>query len=391
MMMKNKTKKSMISISIMLLLVVGCFAAVPQVASAADNGIRIEKTVNGVPFNDWLAGFPSDKQAEILSSISFELYAANGVNGVISYGTTLAEGTIDANGDIHFPNLHPDVRSSSNSWYAVVEHFEPDSLAAELFTNANPLYIHLHNGEITDFDYDAFYIIDNGYYQGCPNLNYVDDLNLLNQNGQFFPIHVINSETGQKYPSFCAHGGSERFAGDNDEGCTGYMSVGYSIVEDVDIADFISALNYIEDNIGVLADNRIVTQTVVWALLGAVDVSSSAWDHVTITPTQKADVEYVLANYKDYTGSNKIVDVAYLLCSQHLDGPTGLQFCQPQFVPVYGDPVFANTASPFVVPEYGLAGLAALATCFAALLVFYATKNRAKARTYNTNTIPTSI
>jgi hypothetical protein len=46
---------------------------------------------------------------------------------------------------------------------------------------------------------------------------------------------------------------------------------------------------------------------------------------------------------------------------------------------------------PFIVPEYGLAGLAALATCFAALLVFYATKNKAKARTYNTNTIPTSI
>jgi len=163
---------------------------------------------------------------------------------------------------------------------------------------------------------------------------------VLNDNGDIFYIGETNTITGQEYPSFCAHAGS-----------TGFSYSGYKIstLEDQtneigDISKFISAFNYIEDKYGDVNQNRTITQTVIWTLLGAIKLDSDYFNASTLTDAEKAAVKDVIANSDGYTGSGKIVDLAYL----HGVGTGDDLFnAQPQLVPLYA-PVFNNTTIPMV-------------------------------------------
>ncbi|MCL1976751.1 MAG: prealbumin-like fold domain-containing protein [Candidatus Bathyarchaeota archaeon] len=195
----------------------------------------------------------------------------------------------------------------------------------------------------SDFDKDALYTIVNGYNDrkvGPGILGYPG----LNNAGDLFYIGITNAlpdsdKFGQEYASFCAHAGSKNFAGDNGLGCAGYMvedsslSTAFFQIEGHDINAFLSALNYIEDYYGPLNDTRVVTQTVIWALLGAVDINDAAWNGVNLNVEDKAAVEDVLGNYENYKGNGKIVDLVYMVCEKHV---AEFEYCQPQLVPIYG-------------------------------------------------------
>jgi uncharacterized surface anchored protein len=103
---------------------------------------------------------------------------------------------------------------------------------------------------------------------------------------------------------------------------------------------YLRAFNYINDNIGDLEENvtpsvRRITQTVVWYLLGQININLPQWNDVTLTAEEKAAVIAVIENYADYVGSGKVVDVLYMICS--VDGsPASYPNRQPQIVPVFG-------------------------------------------------------
>ncbi|MCL2504567.1 MAG: hypothetical protein FWE94_08300, partial [Coriobacteriia bacterium] len=153
-----------------------------------------------------------------------------------------------------------------------------------------------------------------------------------------------DSATGVVYPSFCANAGSTHFAGESGLGCAGYLVASRLGKELADYAGYVSAYNYIEDKVGSLNDNRALTQTVTWALLGAIDVGSPEFEAIEDWKLDKAAVLDVMANYQGYVGSGKIVDLVFMVCEDH---EHSYQTCQPQLVPVYGKAGFDNTAKVF--------------------------------------------
>ena len=171
----------------------------------------------------------------------------------------------------------------------------------------------------------------------------------LNGGGEIFPIAVINDDTGEVYASYCAHAGSQRFAGDNHLGCSGYLVAGKTMPgeEDaLDFASFIAAYNFIEDTYGALDANRVITQTVTWVLLGAVDVDSPAFAAANLSADESAAVKAAYAAaIAGYAGEGTIVDLVYMLCENPRHD---YLYCQPQLVPVYGgEPSFNNIPKTF--------------------------------------------
>ena len=303
--------------------------------------LSFEKTVEGKLLVTLLLdkGFTDEQIRAILSGVSFELYsvAANGSRSFYASRQLTDSGVIDF-GRIPVGN------------YVVVERLTGS--AAVVFEQHDDVYITVYENGATGFgfgkfDYDALYTIVNGYSNrkvSGGTLNYPG----LNNNGDLFYIGVTNTNTGVEYASYCANAGSQNFAGDAGQGCAGYM-VADSVaslerVNAATYADFLSALNYIEDVYGNLNDNRAVTQTVIWALLGAVDVNSEAWKNVWISVAEIAAVEDVMANYKGYTGSGKIVDLVYMVCENH---EHTFLLCQPQLVPIYNAGVDNKTKDIF--------------------------------------------
>jgi hypothetical protein len=175
------------------------------------------------------------------------------------------------------------------------------------------------------FDYDALYRIDYTL-SGMRVIGYSG----LNGGGEIFPISVVNALTGERYLSYCANGGSLRFAGDNHLGCAGYVvdTVTYTAAKH---DEFLRAFQYIEDNFGSLDDYRVITQVVSWCLLGSIDVNSAEFNGTSLTSSEKAMVREVMANYATYESSGMLVDVVFMCCA---DGHNYL-YCQPQVVPVY--------------------------------------------------------
>ena len=273
----------------------------------------------------------------ILNDITFELYASDESG---TRGAKVADGTLDSDSMITFS---PKV---GTGWYLV--HEVLGQKASKIFDQADDLLIYFNaekeliTGNSSEFDYDVLYTIVNGYsWPGRRTLGYPG----INNNGDLFYIGVRNSVTDEEYASFCAHAGSESFAGENGLGCSGYMVAGKTMPNEPGAAsykEFISALNYIEDNVGNLNDNRAVTQTVIWALLGAVDVNSVTFDNTNLTADEKAAVKAAITAAKaGYAGEGAIVDLVYMTCENHKHG---FKTCQPQLVPVYGGEVtFDNT------------------------------------------------
>jgi hypothetical protein len=308
--------------------------------------LTLHKTVDGVLIAEWdLDGVGIN---DVIDDIYFELYKAAtdaGGNPTGIDGQAIGVTGLDNDSNITFK-----CKEELSGWYAVEEEFTPGSLAEEIFEEADPLYIYINNGAVVgginvDFDYGALYTIVNGY-----SGSYIRTLEYqgLNNTGDVFYIGVTNTETGEKYPSYCAHAGSKNFAGDANHGCKGYMcALSGREIEAVDFDRFLSALNYIEDNYGNLNENRVITQVITWVLLDAIDITSEEFEAANLIDAEKAAVKDVMANSEGYKGKGAIVDVVYMTCELH--GTTGFGFenCQPQLIPIYGEyvDIFFNNKS----------------------------------------------
>ena len=293
--------------------------------------IRFEKIVEGELISAWIKG---GVITDYLTG--FNLYYANdkGEQGAFKEYQALGSDC-----SVLFENLE-------NGWYAVEEVKGPKF--AEAFVDKGLRYFQVVNGVpfgmSSDFDYDAEYVVLNGYGSGL-TLGYPG----LNNTGDIFPIHVKNTVTGDVYASFCANAGSQNFS-------SGYYTVNRNLDYGMaPLADFIAAYNYINNNVGDLDEYRTVTQIVTWYLLGAIEIPSDAFDNikwdevaagrwdVTGLPDAKAIVEDVVLNYSSYAEKGDIVDVVFL--TDPNDNSNRIQ-AQPQLVPVKGKPVFKNIELP---------------------------------------------
>ena len=299
--------------------------------------IIIQKNVAGMPIIQWLIENVDDEVArnDILNGIVFRLYKEGA--GLIDRRNAKNFDAIGVfeNGEIVFTPGPGKALGELQGYYWVDEELINEA-ASRVFDPIDMVRVFIGKngvaGFIVDgFDLDAKYTIVNGYnWPGYRNLGYPG----LNNNGDLFYIGVTNTNNGKVFDSYCAYAGSKNFAGDNHLGCTGYLVAGSSLD-----AKYLSAFNYIEDKYGNLNENRAITQTVIWALLGAVDVNSDAFDATSLTAAEKAAVRDVMANFYGYVGEGKIVDAVYMLCEnpEHT-----FEFCQPQIVPLYGEPAIID-------------------------------------------------
>jgi len=300
---------------------------VPIVTLIPQGFFKMNKTVNGVN----IASYYADKGG-IPAGITFVLYKD---------GKEFARQTLASDGVIDFTDL-------PSGSYVLKEVLTAP--ASGIFEQAPdmPFEIKFEEGiwgGINGFGFDALYTIVNGYGKGgyrISTLGYPG----LNNNGDIFYIGVTNSETGEEFASFCANAGSKNFAGDAGQGCAGY----YTAISVNDVR-FFSAFNFIEDTYGNLDENRIITQTVVWALLGGIDVDSAEFEGTNLLPEEKAAVLATLAAASGkplYTGNRTVVGAIYMVCTDGHDFVT----CQPQIVPLYSG-VFNNILKPPVTGSYG--------------------------------------
>ena len=196
-------------------------------------------------------------------------------------------------------------------------------------------------------DGDRFTVF-NGYTAGMFDWGY--DANGigypgLNATGHIFYIGVKNQRTDEIFYSFCANGGSENFG-------NGPYLVAHSMKE----RDWIMAFNYINDKYGDLNENRVITQLVTWALLGAVDVNSEAFENTKLTDVEKTAIKDVMENYKDYVGNGEVVDVLFMTDVNTPffdDGKPNYKQCQPQIVPVFGTFFVENEPEEIITPKVG--------------------------------------
>jgi hypothetical protein len=304
-----------------------------------------------VDFDEWAKGYNGDIN-EIINGMTFNLYEAtpnslltrefeSGNEPVATSKATL-EGVIDFTAEVR-------ARSNFQGYYWIVEELSGDALTV-FKKAADPVLVYITDRAIissSDFDFAAFYTIVNGYsYPGYRNLGYGQNSEYLNSNGDLFYIGVTNASPESdlfetEYASYCAFAGAKQFAGSGvGADCHGYYTSG-----SLNDANWLSAFNYIEDKYGDLNANRAITQTVIWAILGAVDVNSDLFDKTNLTPAERAAVRDVMANYMNYKGEGKITDVVYLVCENH-GGEHGFEYCQPQIVPIYGKAVIINKEIP---------------------------------------------
>ena len=299
--------------------------------------LDIDKTVDGIDFVDWVLDNYNDDPYVLMDDITFDLYKVASKGEVVGPGAVSLKTVTLTSSGIDFGSFNPVLE---DGWYAVVETLGP--IASQVFENIGTKYFYISyvdedyvvSGDQFAFDYSAFYTIINGYGSGY-TLGYPG----LNNTGDIFPIAVKNAATPAVYPSFCANAGSTHFAGESGEGCGGYMVTFTEFPTGAtNLDDFISALNYIEDTYGNLNDNRALTQVVIWALLDAIDVNSSAFNAIDAWKVDKAAAKDVMANYEGYVGKGTIADVVFMVCEHHHSYIT----CQPQLVPVYAGDKFNN-------------------------------------------------
>ncbi|MCL2477209.1 hypothetical protein [Candidatus Bathycorpusculum sp.] len=317
--------------------------------------IELFKTIDGTFVNPKL---PDGYTLDIfLKEVIFTLYETDCDGGVYTRGVNGVPGVVAPNGLITFDaqkisDMQRTTRSTIDGWYVIVESYADGSNAEQIFMPAKPLYVYFDGkniySNVDTFDYDASYTIINGYTLGKFDWGYGPEgigYEGLNGEGHIFYIGIKNASPnsefeGKIYDSFCAEAGATHFAGESGLGCSGYLVVDRT--QFVEYVDILFAYNYIFDNYGDLNDNRVITQVVTWAILGA--VTSDKLDDTRLTDVEKEAIREVLENYKGYQSTKdidelRIVDVVYLFCEDGHDSHS----CQPQLVPVYeGKHVFIN-------------------------------------------------
>ncbi|MDR1992640.1 MAG: hypothetical protein LBQ98_03960, partial [Nitrososphaerota archaeon] len=319
----------------------------------------IRKTVDGIAFETWATGY-GGSVAELVSGMAFTLYRVN-VDGTINYDDVVANGALNANsGMITF-----DTPLLVAGQYAVVESFTGQ--AANIFEQIDPLYIWIGTdgkmAGVTDFDSDAMYWSTDNFYRnkGTADLTVTYTLAsstvMINPWFNDFQTREYNPTTGNygtTYSSFCGYYGSGKLGGDTYNGPTYIyvdMTANFAALKPGVKADLISAFNYIYDTWGSLdqwpnaagtssatESTKFITQITVWLLLN--DGITEAHSDFTYINNCIADV---LANYKGYSGSQTITDLIFLADA---DYPNNLLYCQPQIIPIYGEPAIDNQLKP---------------------------------------------
>jgi len=334
----------------------------PNVAPLGGLAITKMIQVDGEDVNiyDWLQENYRGTYQAIIAGMNFKLSKVDGPNALVK-----SENFVKFGDEVTNKGIVSFGEDLDLGWYAVTEDFtgaakglfkEPPVWYVQVFEKGHMIDLkgHYEDGTVGDggFDYEAKYAIVNGY-----NWNkHPDGLGYpgLNNGGDLFYIGVTNTVSGVEYPSFCAHGGSKNFAGDAGQGCSGYM-----VVQRADMADLenpemdasygkiLSALNWIEDNVGSLKDKdgpyglvttqRVVAQTVIWALLGNINVESEMFTTSHLTDDER---DYVMAALvaADQGYKGNIVDLVYMVCEDHHEFET----CQPQLVPIYRSGYIVN-------------------------------------------------
>jgi hypothetical protein len=320
--------------------------------------ISIQKTVDGVAFNMWATGY-SGNIAELLSGVSFNLYKVN-ADGTINYANVVATGTLKANGMIEFENT-----LLSAGRYAVVEILT--GKAASVFEQVEPLFIQIDaSGRLiggTNFDSNAKYWSTDSFYnsRGTANLAItyvVSTSTIVNPWFNDFETRLYNPVTGlfgKSYSSFCGYYNSGKLGGETYNGPTFvYMdkTATFAALKPGVKGDVIAAFNYIYDTWGSLdqwpnaagtstpsESTKFIANIVVWLLLDD-GITSAKSDFAYINTC----VDEVLANYKGYIGSGTITDIVFLADENY---PTNLAYCQPQIVPIFGEPVFNNNEQQY--------------------------------------------
>jgi len=323
-----------------------------------DGDLGISKIVEGGNIVTWLQEhFPLEKDpnwADILADMTFDLWTSNADGDLIAEIRTGE--IIDFYGEVWFLGL-------KSGWYTVVENLGP--IAEKIFEAPQRLTVEISvdpltggvtmlqsfggskailpdDEDVPPFDFNALYKV---WYDAGPMRRL--GIAGLNGGGEIFPIALVNTETGEVYTSFCANGGSERFAGDNHLGCTGYLVANNNVLSVYNA--FVEAFNYIEDKYGPLADHRLLTQVVTWLLLeesfshGGTTLEAVLASE-DLSGAEKAEIADVFNNSKGYKGLGKITDIVYLLCEAGHD----YRFCQPQILALYdGKVAFENKPRDF--------------------------------------------
>jgi hypothetical protein len=316
----------------------------------------IRKTVDGIAFAVWVAGYGGDV-FELVSGISFKLYMVN-ADGTINYDVVVANGVLNADSGL----IVFDVSVLSAGQYVVLEYLSGS--AAVTFEVVDPLYIWIGaDGKmvaVTEFDSDAFYWSTDAFYnsQGTANLMVHYVLNWSSevlQNPWFNDFQtrqydLVSGSYGRSYSSFCGYYASGKLGGDTYNGpSVVYLDVSadFAALKPGVKENLVAAYNYIYDTWGSLdqwpsatgtssagESTKFIAQIVTWLLLedGVVEAYS---DFAYINDC----VDQVLANYLGYSGSKTIKDIVFLAAEGY---PNNLDICQPQVVPIYGEPEFNN-------------------------------------------------
>jgi len=286
-----------------------------------------EKKVAGKNIVEWLTDSGYTNVSEILAGLEFYLDGPNGNYGPVTPGP---------DGKVVFTNLNPGTYTLSE---------EVVGAAAGIFTKmADISDITVAAGEQPSFtvlggtvkkviegadieDSDLFTLI-NGWGQfdwgyGPEGIGYPG----LNSTGHIFYIGIRNTRTDEVLHSYCANAGSTNFA-------EGYGQ--YKIANSLHEIQWQQAFNYINDTYGDLNENRVITQIVTWALLGAVDVYSDDFENTRLSAAEKAAIIDVMENYEGYIGSGSVVDVLFLTSIYYNGSSDDFATRQPQIVPIFG-------------------------------------------------------
>jgi len=303
-----------------------------------DGGLSFEKKVEGIGVIEWLdgKGYNDGEIDAILSGLEF--YLTNDDTGDV-------EGPADCSYGVYsFFNIPVGTYTLSEEITgAAVGIFKKMADIGGIYIGPGSNNFFVLGGTIkgniegVDLKPADFFTIVNGYGTGN-TLGYPG----LNNNGDLFYIGVTNTRTNVEFASFCAYPGAHWFAGNGEGAGTGYM-----VARSIEDLKYQQAFNFIVDNYYNDGDfflynseARRIAQTVVWALLGAIEVASEAWDNVNLSEAEKAAVLDTLAAVEaGYVGSGTVIDVVYMLGVDAdyntLDEEHWIN-AQPQIVPIFG-------------------------------------------------------
>ena len=314
-------------------------------------GLSFEKKVEGVSIVEWLGDKGYKGIEAILNGLEFYLVNSDGKE----FGP--ADVDLLSGGVYTFANIpagtYTLIEKITGAAVGIFKALEPIEGIVIFENKTNALVLGgTVNGNIEGADIKAtdLFSIVNGYGTGN-TLNYPG----LNNNGDLFYIGVTNTRTTKEFASFCAFPGAHWFAGNG-----GGAGIGYMTAKSIEDAKYQQAFNYIVDNYYSDGDfflynsvARRVAQTVVWALLEAVDVTSEAWNNVYLSDVEKEAVIATLAAVEEgYIGNGLVIDVVYMLGVDsdlnQLDKDKWID-AQPQIVPVFGTFYVVNEegAGPF--------------------------------------------